>query len=136
LSSPDISSAIALFLRLVAEEIEKNQSLAKRLSVPFMELLNAQAVQLVTPRTRSKKAKEEAAVPEGFDPFRIYNDQGSVGLYAALQNCDVNQCKAILSHFALDPGRSYVLWRKKERLTDFIVQRVKAMSERGKVFLS
>ena len=136
MSSPDISSAMASFLRLVAEEIEKNQSLAKRLSVPFKEIIDSQAEQMKAPRSPRKQAKEEAAVPEGFDPFRIYNDRGSVGLYAALQNCDVNQCKAILSHFALDPGRSYALWRKKERLADFIVERVKAMSERGKVFLT
>lgn len=55
---------------------------------------------------------------------------------AAMQRCDVSQCKAILSLFALDPGRSYALWKKKEGLADFIVERVKATSEGDKVFLS
>ncbi|MDD4802492.1 MAG: hypothetical protein PHF24_06070 [Syntrophomonas sp.] len=135
MSYPEISTAMASFLRLMAEEIEKNQALAKRMSVPFKEMMDAQAEKAKVSRSSKRKVQEENAVPEGFDPFRIYNDLGSVGLFASLQDFDTKQCKAILSHFAMDPGRSYALWRKKERLADFIVERVKAMSERGKVFL-
>lgn len=133
MSSPDMSSALAGFLRLLAEEVEKNQALARRLSLPFQDWVNQQKEPKAT--STRKKAAPAATVPEGFDPFRIYHDQGSVGLYAVLQNYDAAQCKAILSHFALDPVRSYSRWRKQERLANFIVERVKAMSEKGKVFM-
>ncbi|MGS0764523.1 hypothetical protein [Syntrophomonas curvata] len=132
MSSPDMTAALAGFLRLLAEEVEKNQALARRLSLPFQDWLNQPLEAKVSTR---KKTASSVQIPEDFDPFRIYHDHGSVGLYAVLQNYDAAQCKAILSYFALDPVRSYSRWRKQERLADFIVERVKAMSEKGRVFM-
>ncbi|MDD4550431.1 MAG: hypothetical protein PHT79_11820 [Syntrophomonadaceae bacterium] len=57
-----------------------------------------------------------------------------VGLYSALQPMEALVLKAVLSHFALDPTRSYTRWRKRERLAEFVVQRVKAMRSRGEAF--
>ena len=128
-----MSTALAAFLRLLAEEVEKNQALAKRLSPPFQEWINASTTPKVLPAR--KKAAKAPEIPEDFDPFRIYHDQGSTGLYAALQDYDAAQCKVILSKFALDPVRKYSRWRKQERLANFIVERVKAMSEKGRVFM-
>ncbi len=133
MSSPDMTAALAGFLRLLAEEVEKNQSLARRLALPFQEWLNQQTKDQVISTRR--KAVSSVPIPEDFDPFRIYHDQGSVGLYAVLQNYDAAQCKAILSRFALDPVRSYSRWRRQDRLAKFIVERVKAMSEKGRVFM-
>lgn len=134
MSSSDMSTAMADFLRLLAEEVDKNQALAKRLAVPFDELIKKSRPKSTTSAGKKRK-KTNLEVPEGFDPFQIYHDQGRVGLCAALERYDAGQCKAILSHFALDPSRSYVRWRKQERLANFIIERVKAISEKGKVFM-
>jgi len=131
LSAPDMSKIMATFFRLLAEEVEHNHAMAKRLSAPLEEFLK-QEMETVKPR---RKKNQGAELPQDFDPFRIYHDQGSVGLYAALQIFDAGQCKTILSKFALDPGRTYVRWRKQERLAGFIVERVKAVSEKGMVFM-
>ncbi|MEA1960741.1 MAG: hypothetical protein U9N81_05580 [Bacillota bacterium] len=134
MAANDISKVMAEFLRLLAGEVESNQALAKRLSVPFTEYINQLPDKApVSPRIPKQKT-EKAIVPEGFDPFAIYYEQGSVGLLAALSDKDPAILKAILSHFALDPTRSYTRWRKQERLAEFIVQRVKAMSTKGSAF--
>lgn len=133
MSSPDMSKAMAEFLRLLAREIENNHAMAKRLGGPLEEWLKQQMVPaMASPR---RKTVLNSTIPDDFDPFRIYHDQGSVGLLAALQIFDAAQCKTILSQFALDPGRSYTRWRKQDRLATFIVERVKAVSEKGRVFL-
>lgn len=130
-AAKDLSICMADFLRLLAHEVENNQSLAKRLSLPFNEFLTGTREKAATPRP-SRKTK--VMIPEGFDPFRHYYEQGSVGLYSYLQNMDSPTCKAILSHFGLDPSNSYTRWRKQEKLVDFIVQRVKAMATKGEAF--
>lgn len=125
---------MAQFLRLLADEVENNKAMAKRLAAPFKEYLEAEEKKAsAVPRSRNKKSIREL-IPDGFDPFQIYYEKGSVGLYSSLQPMDAQVLKAVLSHFALDPTRSYIRWRKPERLAEFIVQRVKAMSSRGEVF--
>lgn len=133
MSSPDMSKTIVEFLHLLAAEIENNQALGRRLARPFQEYLEQQME--LKPGPVRKKSAPVTIIPDNFDPFLIYHDQGSVGLYAALQNFDAAQCKEVLRRFALDPSRSYNRWRKQERLANFIVERIKAMSDKGKVFM-
>lgn len=135
MASNDLTPVMADFLRVLADEVEKNHALAKRLSVPLADYINQLPDKSMTSARTPRKKPEKMPIPKGFDPFLIYYEQGSVGLMSALQAIDSATCKAILSHFALDPTRSYTRWRKKEKLADFIVERVKAMSNKGKVFL-
>lgn len=118
---------MAEFLRLLAGELENNPTLARKLEVPFKELISDNSA-------KQKKKAGKAAVPKAFDPFQIYYDKGSVGLHNELDTLDVPVLKAILAHFALDPSRSYTRWRKHERLADHIVERVKIMSNKGQAF--
>lgn len=134
MSKNDLAPYMAEFLRLVANEIENNKSLAKRLSPPLLEFLQENQEKKKTSSSSYSQKNTEKLIPEGFDPFQIFHEKGSVGLFSALQNMDAASCKAVLSHFALDPTRSYNRWRKQERLADFIVQRVKAMTSKGEVF--
>ncbi len=52
----------------------------------------------------------------------------------SLDNLDAAQCKNLISHYALDPSRSYVRLRRQDRLVELIVQRVKAVVNKGEVF--
>jgi hypothetical protein len=125
---------MADFLRLLASELENNKSMAKRLSAPLLAFLESET--LAAPKQPRGKTKIESSLPEGFDPFHIYYEQGKLGLLASLQGLDINTLKAVLSEYGLDPARTYARWRKRERLTDLIVERVKALSNKGKVFES
>lgn len=121
---------IAEFFRALAVEIENSPALARKLAVPFQNM--AEAGREATPKKR--QTKEKVQVPEGLDPFQIYYDQGGLGLQQALEPMDAATLKAILAHYALDPARSYTRWRKPERLTAFIIERVKALSNKGQAF--
>jgi hypothetical protein len=130
MSDNEVGRQMAEFFRALAIEIESSPTLARKLAVPFQNV--AQASSQAAPRKR--QTKEKAQVPEGFDPFQIYYDQGGLGLQQALEPLDAPTLKAILAHFALDPARSYTRWRKPERLTTFIIERVKALSNKGQAF--
>jgi hypothetical protein len=134
MAANDLNPVIADFLRLLANEVENNKAMGRRLSAPFIEYFNQQQEKRIQP-VKTLKKKEKDLLPEGFDPFAIYYEQGSIGLLAALADKDAGTLKAILSHFALDPTRSYSKWRKQERLAAFIIQRVKAMSSKGNAFV-
>jgi len=129
-SDNEVGRQMAEFFRALAVEIENSPALARKLAVPFQNV--AQAGGQAAPKRR--QTKEKAQVPEGFDPFQIYYDQGGVGLQQALEPLDAVTLKAILTHFALDPARSYTRWRKPERLSAFIIERVKALSNKGQAF--
>ena len=86
MSSPDMSKTMVEFLHLLAAEIENNQALGRRLARPFQEYLQQQMEP--KPAPVRKKSAPVTIIPDNFDPFLIYHDQGSVGLYAALQNFD------------------------------------------------
>lgn len=134
MSAKQFAPFMAEFLRQLALELENNQALAKRLAFPFEQMLAEHKPANVPAKSRSRTPKPEALIPEGFDPFQIYYEQGSPGLYAGLQGLEVPVLKSILAHFALDPARSYTQWRKHERLVNFIVDRVRTMSSKGQVF--
>ena len=118
---------MAAFLRLLAEEIETNEDLAKKLYQPFFV---AAKVPQKTSQTRKKKVQKAP-----FNPFEVYAGSGEVGLRVKLNEYEEAAVfKAILDDYALDTTRSYKRWRKKERFIEFIVKRVKAIADKGKVF--
>ncbi len=129
MSKTDPTPYMAEFLRLLASELETNKSLAKHLSGPFMDYLNGAKAESGLPGKSNKPS-----IPEGFDPFKIYYEKGGVGLMAFLQDMEIATLKSILSEYGLDPARTYTRWRKHERLSSLIVDRVKALSHKGKVF--
>ncbi len=129
MSKLDPTPYMAEFLRLLASELETNKSLARRLSGPFSDYLNGQKAE----SSRPGKSRKPSGT-EGFDPFKIYYEKGGVGLMASLQDMEINTLKSILSEYGLDPARTYTRWRKHERLSSLIVERVKALSTKGNVF--
>jgi len=134
MSGDNLGKHMAEFLRLLAIEVESNKAMAKRLADPFRVMIDKKEASLISERRKSKK-KETVKIPEGFDPFQIYYDKGAVGLYNELAGMDARTLKAVLSHFTLDPSRSYSRWRKPEKLVNLIIERVKAMSSKGQVFM-
>lgn len=134
MSSNNFSTHLSSLFHILADEVENNQRLARKLALPLKELLAEEASDTQASRRSSSKKSTAIPVPDGFDPFQIYHETGSVGLYTALENLNAAECKAVLGHFGLDPSRNYSRLRKKEKLADLIVQRVKAMTGKGEAF--
>lgn len=135
MSGEKLTGCLAQMLRILSEEVEGNKKLAIRLAVPWQAYLadSMPAISAASDKPPRKK-KATSKEPPALDPFMAFLEGGSVGLIKALENVEVQECKTIISHYALDPSRSYVRWRKKERLVEFIVQRVKAVANKGEVF--
>lgn len=131
MSAKEYAGQMAAFLRLLAAEIEADEKLAEKLYQPFFAALPAPKKR----RAEKKSPTRATRVPEGFDPFTVYASSGELGLRVALDRFEEPAVfKAILDHFALDTTRSYARWQKKSRFTDLIVERVKAIAEKGKEF--
>jgi hypothetical protein len=122
---------MAQMLHILAEEVAQNKRLANRLAQPWLALM---AEALKSEQESKPKKKASIKEPPSVDPFKAYLEGGSILLIKALEDIDAAECKTIISHFALDPSRSYVRWRKKEKLVELIIQRVKAVVSKGEVF--
>lgn len=129
---------IADFLRNLAGEIENNKAMAKRLAKPFENLLTETLlVSTATPGGKSGKTAsrtKQYPVPEGFDPYRVFYDEGSPGLYRGLQALQVDELKGVLARFTSIPRKDYVRKQKHELLVEMAVQGVKEVATRGQAF--
>ncbi len=126
------------FLRQMAQELENNKALARRLAEPFQAVLLA-ALESSGNEPTARKAKsvskqKKYPVPEGFDPYKIFYDEGGPGLYGRLQSLEVDELKGLLSQFTAIPRKDYVRKQNQEILVEMIVQAVKNVATRGQAF--
>lgn len=134
MSNEKVAESMAQMLHILADEVKGNKRLAKKLARPWQAYL-AEASSTEPAKTGPTKRKRTTdQMSPALDPFKFFYEGGSVSLIKALEDVEVPECKVIISHYALDPSRSYVRWRKKERFVEFIVQRVKAIANKGEVF--
>jgi len=77
--------------------------------------------------------KQESEVE--INPISIFTEGGEDGLIKALKPLSSTQLINIIKKYGFDPSRKSHRWRKKERLIDLIVQRIKSSTSRGDVFL-
>ncbi len=126
------------FLRNLAQELDNNKAMARRLAEPFQAMLTEILADSGT-RTTIKKEKSAAKqkqypLPEGFDPYKIFYDVGSPGLYNQLNGLEVDELKGILDKFTNLPRKDYARKQKKEILVEMIIQEVKDRATRGVAF--
>lgn len=131
MSDERLNKCMAEMLHIIAEEVAGNKRLASRLSVPWQAYIAELAVPADKPQRKKKAPVKE---PPAIDPFKAFLEGGSILLLKSLDNLDAAQCKNLISHYALDPSRSYVRLRRQDRLVELIVQRVKAVVNKGEVF--
>lgn len=128
---------MAEFLRQIANEVENNKALARRLAEPFQAILNEAVAEAKAEKKKtgsgSSKTKKYP-VPEGFDPYKIFYDEGSPGLYNRLQALEVEELKGVLTQFTNLPRPEYVRKQNHEILVQMVVQGVKEITSRGQAF--
>jgi hypothetical protein len=126
---------MAEFLRHIAQEVENNKALARRLAEPFQAVLNdALAEKKVSSKSAAKTKQKQYPIPEGLDPYKIYYDEGSPGLYNKLQTLTVDELKGVLAKYTAIPRAQYTRKQKCEDLVQMAVQEIKAVASRGQAF--
>lgn len=73
---------------------------------------------------------------EAFDPFDVYSKVGEAGLKSALEKLDQTALSRMVGANRLDPSRLAQKWKDRDRLLDFIVERIRWMSEKDSAFLT
>jgi len=136
MSEYNFTAPMAAFLRQLAQEIENNKAMARRLAEPFQAVLN-EVLKAEVPATRPKKSGSKTKaypVPDGFDPYQTFYDEGSPGLYSRLNVLTVDELKGILAKYTTVPRKDYTRKQKHEALVEMVVQGVKDVATRGQAF--
>ncbi|MDD3023886.1 MAG: hypothetical protein PHE26_08310 [Syntrophomonadaceae bacterium] len=139
MSENSFTPLMAEFLRQLAGEVEKNKALARRLAAPFQSILQASLTGAGTAEKTARKAKsgtkqKQYPTPEGFDPYQVFYDEGSPGLFNALHKMEVDELKGVLGRFTDIPRKDFVRKQNQEILTEMAVQGVKEVAARGLAF--
>ena len=137
MSENNFTPLIAEFLRSLAQELENNKAMARRLAEPFQAVLIAtmnEAGKTSIRQGKSAGKQKKYPVPAGFDPFKIYYDLGSPGLYNQLHLLNVDELKGVLAQFTKLPRKDYVHKQKQDVLVEMAVRGVKDIATQGEAF--
>jgi hypothetical protein len=117
-----IAKKVANLLRLIAEKIERHPELLKDLNLTMEEVPIAE------------KKKKTSTVVE-INVFEIYSEKGEEGLKSELEKLSIPQLNHIIRQNVFDPTKLSEKWKKKDKLIDLIVNKVKSRTEKGRVFM-
>lgn len=136
MSENNFAPLMAEFLRSLAQELENNKAMARRLAEPFQAALSEALADsgARTKESKSSSKQKQYPVPEGFDPFKTFYDTGSPGLYNQLRPFEADELKGILAKFTSIPRKEYARKQKQEILIEMVVQGVKDIATRGEAF--
>ncbi|MBE6043575.1 MULTISPECIES: hypothetical protein [Clostridium] len=84
----------------------------------------------------SETKKNEEIIEEGpfFNPIAFYMKEGEKRLREKLNYFSNQELKSIIKAYAPDPKGYAYRWKSKERLLKYILEKVKAFTDSGKVF--
>jgi hypothetical protein len=111
---------LAKLLRVLAEEIESDRGLAKRV---FTQLEGHS----LFPQKRENQTSA--------DVFQILAKEGKEGLVEFLNSLQLVELKKIIGKHRLDPSGRSLKWRNKQRLISLITERTESRSVHGDVFM-
>lgn len=109
-----IRSRMAEIIPIIEAECDNNPAFADKI----LAILDA------------KKEKVTAI----FDPFSEYAQKGDDGFRSLLEELTNEQLIAIIRAHRLDPSRLAAKWKNRDRLVQFIIDRVKGLASKGSSF--
>lgn len=109
-------------LRSLASELERNPALREHV---LTEIENERRI---VPGSDPLEPK--------FDAIEVLRQGGVSALRKGLEVLEIPDLKGIITNQALDTTRLAQKWRSKERLVDFIIERMIARSQKGDAFRS
>jgi hypothetical protein len=133
-ATPEQRRAVATFLRRLAEQAERDETLAATLHALLAEsgLLTNATVAGKGRASRPARAATPADAP--VDPFPLLRDGGESGLRARLDTLDLAALRQIVRAHRLDPARISTRWTARERVVSLIVEQTRARVNHGKAF--
>lgn len=137
MSENNFTPLMAEFLRSLAQELENNKAMARRLAEPFQTMLIETLKETGKTSNRPGKSagkQKKYPVPAGFDPYKTYYDHGSPGLYSELQRLDIEELKGVLAQFTKLARKDYVRKQKQDVLVEMAVRGVKDIATQGEAF--
>lgn len=139
--TPEQRRALATFLRRLADQAERDETLAATLHALLAEsglLANATgdgAMAAATGKGRaSRSARPGAGSEASVDPFPLLRTSGESGLRARLDTLDLAALRQIVRAHRLDPARISARWTARERVVNLIVEQTRARVNHGKAF--
>ncbi|GAB93118.1 hypothetical protein [Gordonia rhizosphera] len=144
--NPQAAQLIAGLAKAIIVEAERSTRFAKALTdvvdslasvdaVPDTTLLGVAPQRTAAPRKRTAApSKKTSRQPGAFDPFVVFRESGSEGLTERLASLDLEQLRDIIADQELDTRKETGRKRKPEVLVTWIVERVHASENKGRVF--
>ena len=110
---------IARRLRQLADQVEAGDVEAYKMAMKLF--------------SKRKRGKQKIVAP--IDAFKILREEGEDGLRKTLDSLGLTELKAVLLAYDLDRQRLARKWKNKERLKEYIFERLVAQFKSGRVFL-
>ncbi|HKV82942.1 MAG TPA: hypothetical protein VJN88_00200 [Ktedonobacterales bacterium] len=139
-ATPEQRRAVATFLRRLADQAERDETLAATLHTLLAEsgLLTSATGDGDAPARGKGRASRSArtATPAdvAVDPFPLLRAGGESGLRARLDTLDLAALRQIVRAHRLDPARISARWTARERVVTLIVEQTRARVNHGKAF--
>lgn len=123
----NIKKTLNDFVRVVADEAERNLEFARRVE----EALGLQ------PKATKQKASRAAnrRAPALIDPVQVVR-QGEDVLRERLQEFNLEQLKDIVADYGMDPAKLVLKWKDPQRIIDRIVDLSAGRARKGESFLN
>lgn len=128
---------LAAFVRVVAEEAEKNAEFDKRLREVFgIESSKKSAAQksaLSDQKEAGNKRSQSRRPPATLDPIHLAR-QGEAVLRAELGKLNLDQLLDVVAEYGMDTGKLVMKWRTPDRVIDRIVEVSVNRAQKGSAF--
>lgn len=125
-----LKKALNDFIRVVAEEAERNPDFARRVE----EVFGLQPKPPKPPKLNtSRPANRRTAA--ALDPVQLVR-QGEAALRMGLGRLDIEQLKDIVADYGMDPAKLVMKWKDPQRIIDRIVELSIGRARKGESFLT
>ena len=117
-----IASKIARLLRSLAKIIEANPQILNDLKFDTSEIL----------LSNNRNSNEKKIIEPNEDIFTLFSNLGRDSLTQKLQEFDLSMLVVIVKKNGLDPTKKVIKWKNRDKLIDFIIERIIQINEKEK----
>ncbi len=116
----EVAKIVVHILRIVAKKIEDNPELLTNAELSLLEM---------------PVVKRKVEILIDFSVFDVFAKGGEPALREKLEPLEIKTLKNIIAKNSFDPAQLAKKWRSKDKLVDFIIDRVTTRSRKGQVFM-
>jgi len=124
-----LEKALRAMFDVMAKEAARNEEFRRGLEAALIQALPADRP---PPAPRALRAKRAPAV---FDPVEVAR-QGEEVLRGELGKLDLEQLRAIVSQYGMDPSKLVMKWKRADRVAEHIVELAMERARKGEAFLA